>query len=265
LQYVTGVDNSVSIIKGGTIVGNNYAKTNVAWPANEAYTTYGGPTDLWGTTWTYADINAANFGVALSGIVQGNALRVDNIRITIYTSVILPIELAYFNGRVHEDQVELEWQTHTEKNNDYFTIERSSDGVNFVPIEEIDGAGDSHVPITYSSIDKDISSKTTYYRLKQTDFDRAFTYSNTIAVNTSDLVRELVIFPNPASSHIKLLNFADEPLTLRIISQTGIKMFETSSGADLNRINVSNIPRGLYVVEIIRGGTRRSQRLLIDH
>lgn len=65
-------DVTVSLIKAGTITGNNYAKTATAdrWPllASIAYQTYGGATDLWGTTWTPAELNASNFGVAIAAV-----------------------------------------------------------------------------------------------------------------------------------------------------------------------------------------------------
>lgn len=83
-------DVNVKIIKGGTIQTTNNADTTTTWPvtASEAYKTYGSSTDLWGTTWTDTDINAATFGVAISvimdiGKVAINA-QVDHVRITVY-------------------------------------------------------------------------------------------------------------------------------------------------------------------------------------
>ncbi|KAB1154125.1 beta strand repeat-containing protein, partial [Flavobacterium luteum] len=59
-------DNEVKLVKAGTVVGDNKANTGAAWPQTEQASTYGSPIDLWGTSWTAADINNANFGVALS-------------------------------------------------------------------------------------------------------------------------------------------------------------------------------------------------------
>jgi hypothetical protein len=62
-------DNVVSLVKGGTITGDNKAATGVNWPTGSLGTaTYGSSSDLWGTTWTAADINATNFGVVLSAV-----------------------------------------------------------------------------------------------------------------------------------------------------------------------------------------------------
>jgi len=59
------VEHSIKIVKGGTILGNEKS-TGATLPVPEAYRTYGGATDLWGTTWTPADINSVNFGVVFS-------------------------------------------------------------------------------------------------------------------------------------------------------------------------------------------------------
>lgn len=83
----TGLDNSVRIMKGGTIQGDEKASAS-NWPTVDAYGMYpadGSSSDLWGLTWTPSDINDANFGVGLSG--QGNTtLSVDHIRITVFAT-----------------------------------------------------------------------------------------------------------------------------------------------------------------------------------
>ncbi|HCV43174.1 MAG TPA: hypothetical protein DGH68_06795, partial [Bacteroidetes bacterium] len=59
-------DNVVQLIKAGALVGSNYAVTGTDWPTSETAVNYGGTADLWGATWTPAEVNATNFGVALS-------------------------------------------------------------------------------------------------------------------------------------------------------------------------------------------------------
>lgn len=82
----TGLDFSVRLLKGGVVQGDNRASLS-NWPTADAYAMYpadGGNSDLWGLTWTPADINDPNFGVAISG--KGDTtLSVDHIRITVFT------------------------------------------------------------------------------------------------------------------------------------------------------------------------------------
>lgn len=82
-------DNIVRVIKNGTIItATNYA-TATSWPTTFATATYGSSTDLWGTTWTPADINATNFGAVLS-VTANNSLTasVDYIQIKVYYTTI---------------------------------------------------------------------------------------------------------------------------------------------------------------------------------
>ena len=64
---------------------------------------------------------------------------------------VLPVELVDFQAETRGEEVVLTWATASEINNDYFTVERSSDGVSFEPIAEIKGAGNSNVCLLYTS------------------------------------------------------------------------------------------------------------------
>lgn len=75
-----GEDASVRLVKAGSIVGSNKAAAG-AWPNADAVVTYGGPADLWGTTWTAAEINDALSGVAFSASAP---LSVDSILRRVY-------------------------------------------------------------------------------------------------------------------------------------------------------------------------------------
>ena len=95
-------------------------------------------------------------------------------------SVILPIELIEFKAELKNNIIEINWITATEINNDFFTIERSSDGILFESVITKKGAGSSTKAINYSSLDDKPLNGISYYRLKQTDFDGSFTYSNIV-------------------------------------------------------------------------------------
>lgn len=95
---------------------------------------------------------------------------------------ILPIELLSFSAEQSGKEVQLNWVTASETNNDFFTIERSSDAVKFEPILKVNGAGTSTNKNSYVNFDVNPLKGVSYYRLKQTDFDGAFAYSSTIPV-----------------------------------------------------------------------------------
>lgn len=83
----------------------------------------------------------------------------------------LPIELINFFAICDNNKITLDWNTATEENNDYFTIERSADGITFSPLLNIPGSGNSSTIKNYSAVDNDPLNGTSYYRLKQTDYN----------------------------------------------------------------------------------------------
>jgi hypothetical protein len=92
-RYGTSIqDDTLTLWKNGAAYGNNKAATGTTWPTTsgtEAYVSYGGSADLWGGTWTVADINASNFGLQFAvktGLATNQTAYVDHIRITVYFS-----------------------------------------------------------------------------------------------------------------------------------------------------------------------------------
>ncbi len=99
----------------------------------------------------------------------------------------LPIELLYFDVYLIEKKVLAKWETVTEINNDYFTVERSQDAVKYQAIGTIPGNGNTSVPQFYSLVDEEPYTGVSYYRLKQTDYDGKYAYSKIIAVGLEEL------------------------------------------------------------------------------
>ena len=97
-------------------------------------------------------------------------------------NITLPIELDFFDGKLKDDYVLLNWVTLTETNNDYFTIEKSLDAKYWDEYYRIPGLGNTNTPSMYQFEDHDISSAVIYYRLKQTDYNGEFKIYSPIAV-----------------------------------------------------------------------------------
>jgi len=98
----------------------------------------------------------------------------------------LPIELLFFNAKKGDNNtVQLDWATATEINNDYFTIERTVDGIFYQTIATLKGAGNSTSILFYNTDDFNPPlDQIVYYRLKQTDYDGKYAYSKLISVNS---------------------------------------------------------------------------------
>jgi hypothetical protein len=95
----------------------------------------------------------------------------------------LPVEFLDLNAKVDNDHVNVYWSTASETNNNYFSVERSADGMNFEPLGNVKGAGNSNTVLLYGYIDDNPVKGVSYYRIKQTDFNGNFKYSKTVTVS----------------------------------------------------------------------------------
>lgn len=134
----------------------------------------------------------------------------NNLRFTLGTTnatqTPLPVELALFEAHVMDNNsVRLEWRTASELHNDFFTIERSVDGLGWEEVNRINGSGNSSSLISYTAYDTPPFSGTFLYRLKQTDFDEQYTYSEIRRVNIDKMKgSQLLIYPNPFQNQINI-------------------------------------------------------------
>ena len=187
---------------------------------------------------------------------------------------VLPIELLYFRAKFNNGQVEFNWATATEINNDYFTIERSQDGNSFVEIFRKPGAGNSTSRLEYSATDNAPVSGTSYYRLKQTDYDGKYEYFPTQSVEnkltggeTSLNIKSVA--PNPFSDHFDLRYSVPQPGLVEIMmsSVSGKTILKESAvaGEGLNTFSFQDRqdePPGIYLVTLVCNGEARSQRII---
>jgi hypothetical protein len=153
---------------------------------------------------------------------------------------ILPVTLASFQVFPFRDVAELKWQTASEFNNDYFTIERLQTNA-FVPLAKISGVGTTSIPTNYEWTDTDPLPGLSYYRLKQTDFDGKETYSDVVALHRK--IDESP-YPNPVKNILYLdgLNF-DEDSKLIVTDITGRVMY---SSEPTQSLNFQEFPSGIY-------------------
>ncbi len=95
-------DAGVRLVKGGAIQATDY-ETDTDFTTTDAVVTYGSPTDLWGNTWTPAEINAANFGAAFaatkpSGAGTAHQVTVDHMEISVYYILPVVVDPGSFNA-----------------------------------------------------------------------------------------------------------------------------------------------------------------------
>lgn len=221
-------DNHVRIIKGGSISTTDQSAT-ANWPNTDpnSYRLYGANNDLWGETWTPSDINASDFGIAISarrvGGGGGAAVpNIDHIRITVYFEIPLPVKLTHFSARAERQQAHLQWETAWEEGNSHFEVQRSFGNLRFETIGYVPGGNNSNDLIAYDFVDTSPSPGNNYYRLKQHDFNGSFAFSETIRVRVEAAALEYRIFNTLITSITLTINDpSPEAYTLGIIDQSG--------------------------------------------
>ena len=169
--------------------------------------------------------------------------------------VSMPIELINFvvipEGKGY---VSVLWKTLTETNNDFFTVERSRDAVDWEVVTEVKGAGDSDVLRNYEATDNEPYPETSYYRLKQTDFNGEFSYSSILETYIeSGNDRPVRAFPNPTKGLLSIEGGADEIESVTFYDVQGVNVSGQVKLVERNlyrsMYDLSKLPVGVYIIE----------------
>jgi hypothetical protein len=202
----------------------------------------------------------------VGGVVSGNATngvvtRAPNPSFGLFSIAssfrILPIALLEFKAeKTQEKNIRVNWITATEKNNAFFTLEKSLDGKVWQTIAIIPGSGNSQEQISYEFIDKDVRYGRQFYRLTQTDYDGRFETFQVIGIS---LVQEqgvsgvYKIYPNPSSGRFTLQseNMNLEETALEIYDLNGSLVLKSSEMKNKKQeFDLSSMPKGIYVVKL---------------
>ena len=146
---------------------------------------------------------------------------------TCLSNTTLPVELLSFAAKPENGGVVVIWETATELNNDFFTIERSTDGTGFEAIATINGNGTTQNVSSYEYIDDKPVSGLSYYRLVQTDFDGTTETFRPVSVEAQFQTGNAIeIFPNPLlGSTLRVKMDSPEEGSLQIVDQNGNQVF----------------------------------------
>ena len=209
----------------------------------------------------------SRFPMTLTGINSTNILFVENSGLADTSTIcpnslsVLPIELLSFQGKeISNNIILLNWETASEINNDYFNVEKSSDGENYFSIGIVKGFGNSSQDHSYQLTDYDFGSATiNYYRLDQIDYDGSHHYSFPIALKKE--IRSTGIFNINVNRDEQIISitamntFVDSKIILTLTDVTGkiihSKIIETDLQTEEKIIlDVDGISNGVYILNI---------------
>ena len=165
--------------------------------------------------------NASGAGVSLTNL--------EMMRIFSFTA--LAVELLDFQGETTKNGVDLTWTTASGKNNNYYDVERSADGLTFEKIGQVKGNGTTTTKQSYTFRDASPPLGVGgYYRLRQVDFDGTSTTSNIISVQPKDNGKGLKVYPNPSINNQITLDFAKNTEGVSVVNALGQVVFQQKNG-----------------------------------
>jgi hypothetical protein len=162
----------------------------------------------------------------------------------------LPIELDYFNVVPQNGIVNLSWRTLAEINNELFEVERSKDGVVWETVIRQKGSGNSNSPKLYKAIDHNPLVGTSYYRLKQTDFDGKTEVFGMVPIEIKVNGMKVNAFPNPTDGKITLTNLKEQTeVYLKNLDGRRIDIHFQNSGSS-RTADLRSLKTGIYLLEV---------------
>ena len=257
-----------------------FTKASAAFTGNYNITLHNrGYTNNTGNGWTVAKADLASnpllipswgfLGVCVPGSIPDSVKRdlinpgpsattsFNHYYATVQTAQILPIELLYFTAEPKGEEVLCSWATASETINQYFEVERSTDGYEFGAIDKVAGYGNGISSETrkYSFLDHYLCEDIRYYRLKQVDINGDYSYSKPVAINCRR-TSGIELYPNPANTFIKYQFYypVNTELTVNITDISGrivrSEKINVQKGINLITNSIEDLAPGVYNLKI---------------
>ena len=184
--------------------------------------------------------------------------------------VFLPVELMSFNAYCFENYRKIYWTTASENNNAFFTIEKSFDGVHFSILEIVPSNSEKNGITSYEITDEDLSIKTVYYRLSQTDLNGVVKTYDMISSNCNSKINSLTIenvFDNTQEINLDINCISETEHQIQLIDNTGRIVVEKKLNAikGMNNVKLSKekLSTGLYILQISNDSQKVTKRFLV--
>jgi len=175
-------------------------------------------------------------------------------------STSFPVELLDFQAQIQGNTTLLTWKTATETNNAGFEVQRSRDGIEWQKIAWQDGQGTTSALHNYVHRDLNPLFGTSYYRLRQVDFDDTFTYSDIVSIRYTRTPVPVSIYPNPVKDKLYVQTDGQSIESIFIFDARG-KQITTSLTDD--SIDVSGFAKGIYTLKVTVNGEDFCEKIIV--
>ncbi len=209
------------------------------------------------------DKNVATIGTYDANFTSASGFWVAQMA-TFITTLSLPVSLIQFEGQCLNDSLRLKWATASEKNNDAFIVQRSSDLQKWENMDTLPGAGNSNVIRYYSSVVGQAGGPISWIRLNQMDFNGQSHLSNIISIKNCEEYHSLKLWPNPSGSIVHLDYDGDMALvnSMALFNALGQKVWETDRFS--TRLDLGHLAKGLYMLQIRENALVVQKHLVLE-
>lgn len=211
-----------------------------------------------------------NFNAIVIQFKNTNGISLTDLKVYYgyHNNVPVPVTLSSFTASNLGSSVKLDWATKTEFNSNYFEIQKSIDGENFLTVESVLSKGSSSSGASYTFTDRSITEGTVYYRLKQVDQNGEYEFSRTVSVTVEKSTNDFSVFPNPSEGtfiNVASLNSGEE-VSLSIFREDGSLQYQTAivSTEGMMRIEpAAKLLPGTYIVRLTSNGSVSQKRFVV--
>lgn len=250
-------DNAVRLVKNNTVTGNNLA-SGTNWTGSDQTIQYGSSSNLWGSTWTPAEINSPDFGIAFSATINGlisllPSVRIDHIQVRVFYQVLLPVIFSNLQAKIINGYPVISCKLENNENLQSIQLERSTDQKDWKIIHERKDMATKSGAIEF--IDSTAGSGTWYFRIKITNNNGHHSISS---------LKKLVVLSQQEQFHVSnpfnnsiIIYSAENIKELELHTIHGDRLFakQYANPAKTLTIPGADLPRGTYVLQV--NNTRR--------
>lgn len=174
-----------------------------------------------------------------------------------------PISLLDFSASNQDNANRLSWSTATEINNDYFEVQRSTNGEIFTTIGTVEGSGNTNEVKKYKFSDYTKSTGIVYYRLKQVDYNGEYEFFGPVAVNPETTDNDMNVYPNPNNGVFSISGLNDTNTEILIMNNTGQIVYKEMVSEENIRIDLSELSSGIYFIKTVQNDQVTTKRFSI--
>lgn len=254
-----------------SMMANNDLPADLSFVLQGICTSVTGPngsTPIGNTGYTYFSREFTNTG--------GQAVDSLKPALVVYSSAdnaTLPVTASPLSAQITGHSVKLQWTTYTETNSNRFAVERSTDGISFSPLINVDAKGNSRQTIPYICYDQSPNAGSNYYRWQEIDMDgKVASVSNVVQAFVGNTVNNMVVYPNPVKAGtpltIRVTNSVSGDVGTRITDTRGHVVKTTTKHVDQGTQNIqvstAGLASGIYFVSVVENGVVQNAKVVIE-